>query len=167
MIPCRSITHGCVLSRLGSSGSLHNRRFMSQARRTRHFARSARRGEEKKIKRLYHFIVLSFPTFTTQTSRSNWLIYDALHRRDSGMLSGTKWPWRSHVFLTMLIEKALRLLRIVPEIKEKQKKCLNLLLIALFKKTRILKFKSQLRFGFFAAVNNFSNLKSQIFILTR
>ena len=27
--------------------NLHNRRFMSQARRTRHFARSARRGEEK------------------------------------------------------------------------------------------------------------------------
>ena len=40
------------------SFSLHNSRFMSQARRTRHFTRSARReriarrGEEKNIKRL-------------------------------------------------------------------------------------------------------------------
>ena len=34
------------------SFSLHNSRFISQARRTRHFTRSARRGEEKNIKRL-------------------------------------------------------------------------------------------------------------------
>ena len=71
-------------------------------------------------------------------------------------LLGTKWPWRSHVFLTMLLEKVLRLLPNVTEIKEKQKKCLNLLLTALFKNTRILKFKSQLTFAFFAAVNHLS-----------
>ena len=41
----------------------------------------------------------------------------------------------------------------VPEIKEKQKKCLNLLLAALFKNTRILEFKSQLTFAFFAAAD--------------
>ena len=35
------------------AASLHNRRFMSQARRTRHFACSARRGEEKKNKALF------------------------------------------------------------------------------------------------------------------
>ena len=42
-----------------------------------------------------------------------------------------------------------------PEIKGKQKKCPSVLLTALFKITRILKFKSQLTFGFFAAVNHF------------
>ena len=36
------------------SFSLYNRRFMSQATRTRHFVRSARRGEEEK-KRLWQF----------------------------------------------------------------------------------------------------------------
>ena len=54
-------------------------------------------------------------------------------------------PWLSNGFLTMLSEKVLRLLSNVPEIKEKQKKCLNLLLSALFKHTRILKVKSHLR----------------------
>ena len=58
-------------------------------------------------------------------------------------------------FFTMLLEKVLRLLPNVPEIKEKQKKCLNLLLTALFKNTRILKFKSQLMFAFYA-VNHLS-----------
>ena len=56
----------------------------------------------------------------------------------------------------LFIEKVLRLLPNVTEIKEKQKKCLNLLLTALFKNTRILKFKSQLTFAFFAAVSNLS-----------
>ena len=56
----------------------------------------------------------------------------------------------------LFIEKVLRLLPNVTEIKEKQKKCLNLLLTALFKNTRILKFKSQLTFAFFAALNNLS-----------
>ena len=56
----------------------------------------------------------------------------------------------------LFIEKVLRLLPNVTEIKEKQKKCLNLLLTALFKNTRILKFKSQLTFAFFAAVNHLS-----------
>ena len=41
------------------AASLHNRRFLSQARRTRHFARSARRGEEKKNKTLF-FLLSSF-----------------------------------------------------------------------------------------------------------
>ena len=70
-------------------------------------------------------------------------------------LFGTKWPtaWRSHVFFTILLEKVLCLLPNVPEIKEKQKKCLNLLLAALFKNTRILEFKSQLTFAFFAAAD--------------
>ena len=81
----------------------------------------------------------------------NWCSGEILAR-----LFGTKWPWRSHVFFTMLLEKALRLLPNVTEIKEKQKKCLNLLLTALFKNTRILKFKSQLTFAFFAAVSNLS-----------
>ena len=53
----------------------------------------------------------------------------------------------------MLLEKVLCLLPNVPEIKEKQKKCLNLLLAALFKNTRILEFKSQLTFAFFAAAD--------------
>ena len=52
-------------------------------------------------------------------------------------------------------DKALRLLGNVQEIKGKQKKCSSVLLTALFKITRILKFKSQLTFGFFAAVNHF------------
>ena len=52
-------------------------------------------------------------------------------------------------------DKALRLLGNVPEIKGKQKKCSSVLLTALFKNTRILKFKSQLTFAFFAAVNHF------------
>ena len=52
-------------------------------------------------------------------------------------------------------DKALRLLGNVPEIKGKQKKCSSVLLTALFKITRILKFKSPLTFGFFAAVNHF------------
>ena len=57
----------------------------------------------------------------------------------------------------MLLEKVLLpLLPNVAEIKEKQKTCLNLLLTALFKNTRILKFKSQLTFAFFAAVNHLS-----------
>ena len=63
---------------------------------------------------------------------------------------------RSHVFFTTLLEKVPCLLPNVPEIKEKQKKCLNLLLTALFKNTPILKFKSQLTFAFFAAVNHLS-----------
>lgn len=29
--------------------SLHNKRFLSQARRTRHFARNERRGEERRV----------------------------------------------------------------------------------------------------------------------
>ena len=61
--------------------------------------------------------------------------------------------WRSHIFFTMLLEKVLCLLPNVPEIKEKQKKCLNLLLAALFKNARILEFKSQLTFAFFAAAD--------------
>ena len=56
----------------------------------------------------------------------------------------------------LFIEKVLRLLPNVTEIKEKQKKCFNLLLTALLKNTRILKFKSQLTFAFFAAVNHLS-----------
>ena len=56
----------------------------------------------------------------------------------------------------LFIEKVLRLFPNVTEIKEKQKKCLNLLLTALFKNTQILKFKSQLTFAFFAAVNHLS-----------
>ena len=64
--------------------------------------------------------------------------------------------WRSHIFFTMLLEKVLCLLPNVPEIKEKQKKCLNLLLTAILKNTPILKFKSQLTFAFFAAVNHLS-----------
>ena len=39
--------------------SLHNERFMSQARRTWHFARSARRGTEKKIKGLLPRLITS------------------------------------------------------------------------------------------------------------
>ena len=39
-------------------------------------------------------------------------------------------------------DKALRLLGNVPEIKGKQKKCSSVLLTALFKNTRILKFKA-------------------------
>ena len=52
-------------------------------------------------------------------------------------------------------DKALRLLWNVPEIKGKQKKCSSVLLTALFKNTRILKFKNQLTFAFFAGVNHF------------
>ena len=52
-------------------------------------------------------------------------------------------------------DKALRLLGNVPEIKGKQKKCSSVLLTVLFKNTRILKFKSQLTFAFFAAVDHF------------
>ena len=69
-------------------------------------------------------------------------------------LSGTKWQWRGHVF-DDADEKVLCLLANVPEIKGKQKKCSNVLLTALFTNTRILKFKSQLMFVFFAAVNHF------------
>ena len=52
-------------------------------------------------------------------------------------------------------DKAFRLLGNVPEIKGKQKKCSSVLLTALFKNTRILKFKSQLTFAFLAAVDHF------------
>ena len=62
----------------------------------------------------------------------------------------------------MLLEKVLCLLPNVPEIKEKQKKCLNLLLTALFINTRILKFKSQMAFAFFAAVNHLSGPRSSL-----
>ena len=62
----------------------------------------------------------------------------------------------------MLLEKVLCLLPNVPEIKEKQKKCFNLLLTALFKNTRILKFKSQLAFAFFAAVDHLSGPRSSL-----
>ena len=41
-----------ILEKKTSYSSLHNRRFMSQARRTRHFARIGRRGEEKNSMRL-------------------------------------------------------------------------------------------------------------------
>ena len=70
--------------------------------------------------------------------------------------------WRSHVFCTMLLEKVLCLLPNVPEIKEKQTKCLNLLLTALFINTRILKFKSQMAFAFLAAVNHLSGPRSSL-----
>ena len=64
-------------------------------------------------------------------------------------------------------DKALRLLGNVPEIKGKQKKCSSVLLTALFKNTRILKFKSQLTFAFFAAVNHLNGpLRKQNFTLT-
>ena len=54
-----------------------------------------------------------------------------------------------------------------PEIKGKQKKCSSVLLTALFKNTRILKFKSQLTFAFFAAVNHLNGpLRKQNFTLT-
>ena len=61
------------------SASLHNRRFMSQARRTRHFARSARRGEEKKIK-LYFFSSLRFALRAKCRVRLAWLIKHLLCR---------------------------------------------------------------------------------------
>ena len=43
-------------------------------------------------------------------------------------MSGTKYPSYVHVFFDDVVREAFRLFPNVPEIKEKQKKCLNLLL---------------------------------------
>lgn len=67
------------------------------------------------------------PTFTTWTSRSNWLIDDwfwHVCREQNGRHAVMFFSF----FLTMLSEIALRLLPNVSEITEKQKKSLNLLL---------------------------------------
>ena len=55
-----------------SVSSPHNSRFMSQARRTRHFARIARRGEETKIK-LYLFVLPSSRSLLSR--RFSWSLY--------------------------------------------------------------------------------------------
>ena len=47
----------------------HNRRFMSQARRTRHFARSARWGEEKKNKALFFLLPSIRDSYSSRASK--------------------------------------------------------------------------------------------------
>ena len=89
--------------------------------------RKTREGD-KKWSACYQSIVLVLPTFTTWTSRSNWLIDDALLWRDSGMFVWNKMAVTQLCFLTKLLWKVLRLLPNVPEINEKRKECLNCLL---------------------------------------
>ena len=54
--------------------------------------------------------------------------YDELFWRDSGCLSGTKLAVTHSSSFDDAVQEAFRLFPNVPEIKEKQKKCLNLLL---------------------------------------
>ena len=99
---------------------------MSQARRTRRFApcakrvRSAKRGEEKKIKRL-------LPVHCSGSSHVHYM-NDAfqLVTRCSGMFAGNKITVMHSCSFDDAVREAFRLFRNVPGIKEKQKKCLNL-----------------------------------------
>ena len=59
------------------------------ARRTQHFAQIARRVVEKKQSDFHQSSVLALPTFSTWTSRSNWLIDDEMFWRNSGMFDWT------------------------------------------------------------------------------
>ena len=63
-VPDTKNPHVRVIQRCPSVRSLHNRRVMSQARRTQHFARGARPGEKKKLGTCNQSIVLALPERT-------------------------------------------------------------------------------------------------------
>ena len=103
---------------------------MSQGRRTRHFAQSARQGEEK------NKVPVTSPLFWLLCHSLHercipiliWLIVDALFWQDSGLFVWNKMAVTRSCSFDDAVGEALRLFPNVPEIKEKQKKCLNLLL---------------------------------------
>ena len=85
-----------------------------------HNRRETRKGEKQTA--CYQSIVLALPTFTSLTLRSNWLIDDALF-----------WHVRLEQNIRQVsccfddaVREAFPLFLNVPEVKEKQKKCLNL-----------------------------------------
>ena len=114
-----------------SVSSLQKRRFMSQARRTRYLARSAkwvrsmRRGG-RKIKRLLpvHCSDSSLPTFTTLTWLSGW--FNCWTRSFGTFVWHVSWnkitvTSRIHVHLTMLFEKPFGYFQMLQKQKENKR----------------------------------------------
>ena len=101
--------------------SLQNRRFMSQARRTRYFARSARRGEEKKKGPVASPLFWLFPRSLYEPCVPiGWLM-----TRCSGMFVWNKISLTHSCSFDDAVREAFCLFPSVPEIKENHKKCLN------------------------------------------
>ena len=107
--------------------SLHYRRFMSQARWMWHCAQKECKAWDegrRKIRRLLPVTVLALPTFTTWTLHSNW----SLMMHCSGLFVWNKITVTHSCSFHDAVREAFLLFPNVPEIKEKKKKFLNLLL---------------------------------------